>query len=232
MLAEELQRSNIMLSDEQCAILQRHLNFVVETNTKIKLTAITRLDEGARKHVADSLLCLPEVDGAPAGPLLDLGSGGGYPGIPLAVATGRRVDLLDAVKKKMQIIQEFIDSEAALKESVRTLPYRAESWAEESPESYAAVVARAVAPLPSLVELAAPLMMDHGTFIGLKGKPSEDEIERGHRVADEVGLEYVSLREYTLSEGEERCVVCYRKVREPKRRLPRRTGLAQHRPLA
>lgn len=94
------------------------------------------------------------------------------------------------------------------------------------------MTARAVAPLASLVELAAPLLCAGGTLVALKGSPTATEIESGLRAAAVVGLAFKSRRDFLLPGGDEqRCVIVYESVRKSSVLLPRREGLAQHAPL-
>jgi 16S rRNA (guanine527-N7)-methyltransferase len=110
---------------------------------------------------------------------------------------------------------------------------RAEDLARGAGETFAAVVARAVAPLPSLVELASPLLIDDGLLIALKGRPETVEIASGVDAARTVGMKEVSRRTLTLPDGgEARTIFVYRKIERSRLNLPRRTGLAQNSPLA
>jgi 16S rRNA (guanine527-N7)-methyltransferase len=224
--------NGISLNPRQQGLLLKQVDYVLEKNADVRLTAIPSVDAALRLHVIDSLLALPELTASPPGPLLDIGSGGGYPGIPLAIATDRKTDLLDSVQKKMRIIQEFLDREPELVRLIRTIALRAEELALDSPNHYAVTTARALSSLPAVLELSAPLLQEKGRVIALKGDLDPEERERGNKAAELLGLRHVSTREYTLKPGnEKRVIVVFEKRGAPNLELPRRPGRAQKKPL-
>lgn len=213
-------------------LLVRHINLVLEANRRVNLTRITDVKSAARLHTADSLAVLADVAASPAGTLLDLGTGAGFPGIPLAIGSERPVLLLDSVAKKIREL-EWIIGELGLSTRVQATAGRAEALGRTRPGEFAVVTARAVSELPALVELASPLLGHGGRLICLKGTPEAAEVDRATRVGDVVGLELECERAFDLPEDAgHRTVLCYRKVGEAKVSLPRREGLAQHSPLA
>lgn len=217
---------------QQDKLLVQHLKWVIKTNKEIRLTAIDSFEDGWRLHVIDSLLCLPEIEAAPEGRLLDIGSGGGYPGVVLGITTGREVICLDSVKKKMKALDQFLSATGGLS-NISAVGARAEEIAASYRESFAIVTARAVSQLSSLIELAAPLLEDDGHFIALKGNLAVQELEAGDRVAEIVGMSRISCRECQLPDkGEMRTIVVYKRLGDAQISLPRRIGVAQKRPLA
>ena len=233
MLESWLKDSDIVLSEDALQFLWLHLDYVLEMNSSIRLTAIHSKEEGERLHILDSLMVLPEVVTAPEGGMLDIGTGGGYPGIPLALAAGRSVDLLDSVQKKARAIADFIDKSYVGNLELRALGERAEELALSRPAYYSIVLARAVSSLPALVELSSPLLKMGGHLIAHKGPFDSEELERALVVAEIVGMRYLSKREYKLPSGDEqRTVYVFERHREPSIDLPRRSGRAQRKPLA
>ncbi len=231
-IALALRECDIEVSGTALPLLAAHLDAVLELNQVLNLTRIDDPLEAAYLHVADSLLALSEVDGAAAGRILDIGTGGGFPGLPLSIASGRGAALLDSVKKKASAVQSIVER-LGLSDSVVAIGERAEEHAATEGGAYQVVTARAVSQLPSLVELAAPLLAAGGRLVCLKGRMDASELNRGDEVAAIVGLSRLSLRPAQLpGDRGERTIVCYSKVREPSLKLPRRTGLAQHSPLA
>jgi 16S rRNA (guanine527-N7)-methyltransferase len=219
------------LRERDAAGMLQYLAAVTESNRLINLTRISDEDEALRLHLADSLSAVEELSSAPEGSLLDLGSGGGFPGVPLSIQSGRPTLLLDSVRKKMVAVQAIIDH-LDLPTSIATTTGRAETYALSHGAEHSAVVARAVAQLPSLVELAAPLLIRGGFFIAMKGRPSARELDAGRRAGEIVGLEEVSVRALTLPRGgEARTIVCFRRCGDSATCVPRRPGLAQHQPL-
>ena len=226
-----LKTYGIELSSEQVTILDAHLRFVLENNRQINLTSITDYQKALILHVVDSLLVLPELAVAPGGKLLDIGSGAGYPGLPLAVATQRQTTLLDARKKKVQVLQEFLSQHPELSFCTAESG-RAEEYALTHREEFSVVVTRALATLPALVELASPLLAIGGQLIAFKGLLSADERARAGQLCDATGMAPKSHRVYLLPSGEHREAVVYEKMKPAQIGLPRQVGRAQHSPLA
>lgn len=218
------------MSEAQAALIAHHLGRVLEVNQTCNLTRIVQQDEALRLHVADSLLGLPEVRES-EGSIVDIGSGAGYPGIPLAVMTQRSTVLVESVGKKARFLSDVVDA-MGLGCHVRVFSGRAEELPLDSPEEFGVCVSRALATLPAVIELSAPLLALGGRCVAYKGRISEDELEAGRAAASICGLEVVSIRETSLPEGgERRTLICLRKVAAPTLELPRRVGKAQARPL-
>lgn len=231
--AHELIELGLRVGAEHQDWLLQYLLLLLEANKRINLTSITDPEVAVRLHLVDSLASLPELADAPIGSLLDIGSGGGLPGIPLATVSGRSGVLLDSVAKKVAAVASVLQSLPSPGTTIEVRAERAEGIGASGKARFAAVVARAVAPLPSLVELAAPLLLDGGTLIALKGTPAESEFRSGSKAAKLVGLEESARRQLRLpGGGEARTIVVYRKTHSSSIDLPRRTGLAQNSPLA
>jgi 16S rRNA (guanine527-N7)-methyltransferase len=143
------------LNAEQEALLKKHLELVIEANKRTNITRIDDWGQGWLLHVEDSLSGADEVSAAPDGPLADLGSGAGYPGIPLAITTTREITLVESVGKKASLLSGFA-RELGLDEKIRVYSGRAEQLAQEKAEYFSVVTARALSSLPSLMELASP----------------------------------------------------------------------------
>lgn len=220
------------VSTDHAAVLVDYLLLIMNANRTINLTGITDVDKALRLHLLDSLMGLPEVNRAPLGALLDLGTGGGFPGVPLAVAAERPGVLLDSVAKKTRALREVL-AETGLSRSIDAECERAETFAQRRGGTFGVVTARAVAPLGSLVELASPLLQAGGLLVALKGLPSLKELEDARATAALVGMEEVSARRFTLPGGDEdRTIVSYARTGVPSVELPRRVGLAQRSPLS
>jgi 16S rRNA (guanine527-N7)-methyltransferase len=214
----------------QAALLLRHLEWLLKTNGKLNLTSVTEPLDALRLHVLDSLSALPEAVEAPDGPLLDIGTGGGFPGVPLSIVSGRRAVLLESVKKKAVELSRFAETSLP---GVTVFGLRSEEYSVETGHQFPLVVVRAVSSLPGLVELATPLLEPSGRLVCLQGRPDSEEIRRASEVADLLGLEMMSTRTLQLPRGgEERTIFVYCRVADPGIALPRRPGMAQKRPLA
>jgi 16S rRNA (guanine527-N7)-methyltransferase len=196
-------------------------------------TTVIEPAEALDAHVADSLSGLEVPQLAAAGRIADLGSGAGFPGLPLAVVLPHaRVDLIESTRRKCDLIERLAAAAGAA--NARAIPARAEDWARaEGSGAYAAVTARALAALPVLVEYAAPLLALEGVLVAWKGARRPDEERAGEAAAAEVGLEPTDVRHVVPFTGaRDRHLHVYRKTSETPRRFPRRTGVAAKRPLA
>lgn len=212
-------------------LLEHYLQAILKINETTNLTRITSPEEARVLHLEDSLVALPELNDAPEGKYGDLGSGGGFPGVPLALYSGRQTVLVDSVKKKMRLVGEVLES-LGLSEQIHTYDSRIEDLALEQKGSFSVLTARALSRLVSLLELAAPLLKKDGVLICYKADIQSDEIYEADDICDLVGMELVSRRDVILSDGEtKRTILAYRKTGKPKLKLPRRIGMAQRNPL-
>lgn len=220
-----------MAEDQTMSLMQRYLDSILEANKVTNLTRITDGEQARLLHIEDSLVGLPEVNEAPTGLYGDLGSGGGFPGVPLALATGRKTLLVDSVKKKMAIVQSALD-DLSLSEQISTSSERIEDLPLEYKEKFAVLTARALSKLVSLIELASPLLKNGGRLVCYKAQLSSEELEEALAVQDLVGMKMISQREICLSDGETtRTIVVFEKIGKSRIKLPRRIGLAQKHPL-
>ena len=220
-----------MAEDQTMSLMQRYLDSILEANKVTNLTRITDGEQARLLHIEDSLVGLPEVNEAPTGLYGDLRLGGGFPGVPLALATGRKTLLVDSVKKKMAIVQSALD-DLSLSEQISTSSERIEDLPLEYKEKFAVLTARALSKLVSLIELASPLLKNGGRLVCYKAQLSSEELEEALAVQDLVGMKMISQREICLSDGETtRTIVVFEKMGKSRIKLPRRIGLAQKQPL-
>lgn len=225
--------SLITVTPEMAELLIQHLELVVEKNKRINLTRITNEHEAIVLHIIDSLLFIapkPTVLG-PDEKLLDVGTGAGYPGLPLTIVSGCQSTLIDSVGKKVNAVEEFTDT-LGLTDSVSCLHARAEEVPELCHSRFDVVVARAVAQTNVLIEYATPCLRRNGTLLVGKGNPSDEEIQAAARAAKICGLEESGRFEYELpySLGH-RTILAYTKTGNPRIKLPRLNGMAKKNPL-
>lgn len=209
-------------------LLKRHLELVIEANKTTNITRISTWDEGMLLHVEDSLVGLPEVEDAPEGRLVDIGSGAGYPGIPLAIESGRETLLADSVGKKTAILASMVE-ELEL-DNVDVYTGRIEDLAREKAGLFTVVTARALAQLSVLMELASPLLQDGGRLVCYKANVSDEELQHAFSLQERLGMSLVSDRAVELGDACRR-IICFEKSGRPQINLPRKTGMAQKRPL-
>lgn len=202
-------------------------------SSHVSLSSITDKDEARRVHVADSLsgLLCPEVQDASKA--ADLGAGGGFPGIPLAVfLPGCDFTLIDSVGRKVEFMNEVISALGI--ENAQAIKARSEEHAaREGAEAYDLVTARAVAPLSALAELSSPLLAEGGHLVAWKGEPEKQEEETIARHRDRLAMEVLRVDTVVPFEGARgRCLYVLRKTGPTPEGLPRRPGMARKRPLS
>lgn len=209
-------------------LLKRHLELVIEANKTTNITRISTWEEGMLLHVEDSLVGLPEVMDAPAGRMADIGSGAGYPGIPLAIESGRQTLLADSVGKKTAILSSMVETLGL--ENVEVYTGRIEDLAHEKPAAFTVVTARALAQLSILMELASPMLQEGGRLVCYKANVSDEELQHALSLQEQLGMKHVSDRTVMLGDNCRR-IICFEKTGRPKIKLPRKVGMAQKRPL-
>jgi len=219
------------ITAEQAALLSAHLQAVLEQNQNLNLTSITNPEEAVRLHIEDSLTGLPELGALLPGRLADLGSGAGFPGIPLAVLSGRQTTLVESTGKKAAFLQRFLDS-AGMDKQVKVANCRIEELALQQPAGFVVVTARALSGLAALLELAHPLLIEGGALIAYKAKISAAELAAATSLESLLGMKLSHSREFRLSDGATtRTILVFQKTGQAQVKLPRRNGLAQHHPL-
>ena len=160
-----------------------------------------------------------------------MGSGAGFPGIPLAIMTGRETLLADSVGKKTRALDSFA-AELGIDGIVSTYHGRIEDLALQQPNRFSLVTAHALSSLASLLELASPLLAKGGRLVCYKTHSESEELEHAREIARKLGMEFVSSRGFTLSDGEtSRAIIVFRKRCNPSMKLPRRVGMAQKKPF-
>lgn len=228
-LREEIIAVGVSPTQPQLDLFIRYLDLISRWRSRARLTAITDPRSAARLHIADSLLCLRAEIPAQAS-LLDVGSGAGLPGIPLAVVRpDLRVTLLEAESRKAAFL-EMAAAELGLRVSVVCA---AAEVAARGPlrALFDVATARAVAPLPALCELTLPFVRVAGRTALLKGLSVRAELRDGRAAALACGGSEPELSEWTLKGGERRVLVVIRKRGPTPEEFPRRPGLPRRRPI-
>lgn len=231
-LLKELHVLGIPCSDSQAEMLIKHLDLVIEKNKVVNLTRIVSLRDAVTLHIVDSLVPLRTKDFMPSKRLrfLDIGTGAGFPGIPLAIMTGMDGLFIDSVGKKVAAVNEFIDKLGL--DTCEARAVRAENLALDMPNSFDFVCARAVAQSNVLIEYATPLLKFGGRLVLEKANPTEEELENANYASQICGLVRVSRETFELPRGlGHREILIYEKEKESRIKLPRRNGLAKSDPL-
>ena len=243
----KLTEHGIASNTEQCEKLLRFYELLVEWNEKMNLTAITDFEEAVMKHFVDSLaMFIPEIqkevlknisnDSDEKLRLIDVGSGAGFPGLPIAIIKDKwEVVLLETLKKRTVFLEEVV-KELNLS-NVKVVWGRAEDFGQnkEYREGFNLAVSRAVAALPVLSEFCIPFVKVNGKFIAYKGSAIEEEIESGRKAVKVLGAEIDSSTDYEFSVGDEinkHSLIIIRKVKKTEKKYPRKSGTPGKNPLS
>ncbi|MBI5649175.1 MAG: 16S rRNA (guanine(527)-N(7))-methyltransferase RsmG [Chloroflexi bacterium] len=230
-LADYARAFEIALSDSQLAAFETYSRELVAWNARVNLTAIVERDQVIIKHFLDSLSVANALP-RDATALIDVGTGAGFPGIPLKILLpDLRVTLLEAVGKKVAFLDHLIAT-LHLRDTV-AIHARAEDLARDPAhrEKYAVVVARAVAELTVLLEYALPFARVGGVFIAQKGIAVEDEIRHATRALKILGGRVRAIAPVQLPGLEPRHLIVIEKIARTPATFPRRAGLPARQPL-
>ncbi|MGO3017709.1 MAG: 16S rRNA (guanine(527)-N(7))-methyltransferase RsmG [Anaerococcus sp.] len=199
---------------------------LIDTNKKFNLTTITDPDQIDLKHFEDSLTIIDYVQ--EGSKILDIGSGPGFPGIPLRIEKTIDLTLIDSVRKKVNFMNDVIDTLEL--ENTRAIHVRAEDFAKEHREEFDLVVSRAVANLATLSELCLPFLKVGGIFIAMKGPKASDELKQAENALKVLGGEVVKIDKINL-DGNQRNNIIIKKVHQTAKKYPRGKNLPKKNPL-
>ena len=226
-----LEELHIELSEEQLNQFIRYYEMLVEKNKVMNLTAITEFDEVIEKHFLDSLSLIKVYDLTKEVSVLDMGTGAGFPGIPLKIAFPQlEVTLVDSLNKRILFLQEVID--ALQLKNIDALHARAEELGKNKSyrEQFDLVVSRAVANLASLGEYCIPFVKQGGNFISYKSGEIEEEVKNAKNAVFLLGGKVKEVYKFDLYE-QKRSFVVIDKVKGTPKTYPRKAGTPTKMPL-
>lgn len=209
------------LSDRQVVQFCDYAEFLVDYNQKVNLTAITEDEEIAVKHFEDSLAILKFVENF--GKVIDVGTGAGFPSVPLKIARpDLDLTLLDSLKKRLTFLELLCKK---IDVSAKTVHSRAEDAGKgELREKYDTAVSRAVANLGVLCEYCLPMVKIGGYFYAYKSQNSDIEIENARNAIKKLGGKIDEVFEFSLSNGEKRTIIAVKKISQTPTKYPRNSA--------
>ena len=234
-MKKEFLKYGIELTDKQERQFRKYYDLLFRWNEKINLTAITEYDMVVRKHFIDSALLVKceKYKHNKINKVLDLGTGAGFPGIPIKIAFPYlEITLLDSLNKRVSFLNQVIDSLGL--EKIAAVHGRAEDFAKKElyREKFDVCVSRAVANLSSLSELCLPYVKVGGKFISYKSEKAMEELVLSQNAISLLGGGNVSCDAFTLPGADlQRTFIIIQKVKETPLKYPRKAGIPIKRPL-
>ena len=228
---QRLKDFNIKINDEQIKRFMNYMNLLLEWNEKINLTAITQPEEVKLKHFVDSLTVLKYINDDDK--VIDIGTGAGFPGIPLKIMNeNTKITLLDSLNKRINFLNIVI--ETLNLRNIQAIHGRAEEIARNKlyREKYDVAVSRAVANLSTLTEYMLPFVKVGGKCICMKGANVNEELERAQNAIKELGGEIERVDNFYLSDNDnERNIIVIKKIKETNPKYPRKAEMPSKEPL-
>lgn len=228
-----LQQLHIALSEKQMEQFLQYYELLVEKNKVMNLTAITEFDEVVEKHFLDSVSLTQQLDLHQPLKVLDLGTGAGFPGIPLKIVFPElEITLMDSLNKRVLFLQDVISSLQL--ENIEAVHGRAEEAAKNKKyrEGFDLCVSRAVANISTLSEYCLPFVKIGGSFISYKSSTIEDELEDGKKGIAILGGKVKDVYKFTLPDSElQRSFVIIEKEKKTPKAYPRKAGTPSKEPL-
>lgn len=228
-----LEQLRIFLNEKQIQQFIEYYEILVEWNKVMNLTAITDYEEVIAKHFLDSLALVKVCDLSGKKKVIDIGTGAGFPGIPLKIAFPElEIVLLDSLNKRIKFLNEVIEK-LGLK-NIRTIHGRAEDFAKQKEyrENFDLCVSRAVANLSTLSEYCLPYVKIEGNFIPYKSGKIDEEISQGEKAIKILGGKISQIDKFQLVDTDmERSFVVIKKEKNSPKKYPRKAGMPSKEPL-
>lgn len=232
-LTEKVKELSIVLNDKQIQQFEQYYNILVEWNKVMNLTAITEYEEVVEKHFLDSLTIVNAIHVKKIETLIDVGTGAGFPGIPLKIAFPHlKVTLLDSLNKRIKFLNEVIDLLEL--NDIKAIHGRAEDYAKQAEyrEQYDICVSRAVANLATLSEYCLPYVKVDGLFVPYKSGKIDEELKSSEKAVSILGGKVEEVVKFQLPGTDiGRSFVKIHKIKETKKKYPRKAGMPTKEPL-
>ncbi len=227
---KECIKNNINIKEEKIKLFYDYMKYLLNWNEKINLTAIKEEKEFIVKHFVDSL-SISEIVGDNKR-IIDVGTGGGFPGIPLKLLNENlNVSLVDSVNKKIMVLNDIINKMKL--ENIEAIHTRAEDLAQnkEYREGFDIAVSRAVSNMNTLVEYLLPFVKIGGYVVCMKGPGYEEELNSSKKAIEILGGKIEDIKELKVSDELDRNIIIIKKIKNTNNKYPRGQGKPLREPL-
>lgn len=230
-LKQNIEKLNFEVNDVQLKQFDDYSDILFEWNQKINLTAITDSEGIAMKHFIDSLLLLKAFDLPKNSSLIDVGTGAGFPSVPVKIIRSDiKITMIDSLNKRINFLKEL---SSKLNINSKCIHSRAEELGQDKNyrEKFDVATARAVANLVILSEYCLPFVKIGGHFIVLKGSDIESELEQGEKVIKALGGEITDVKKYFLPDNSVRNIIIVKKISQTATKYPRNASKIKKTPI-
>ena len=230
-LVNALAKENVALNETQISQFEKYYKLLIEWNEKMNLTAITEPKEVAIKHFYDSITFLFHTDIKECEKVIDVGTGAGFPGIPLKIMRPDiQLTLLDSLNKRLIFLQEVCNNIGIDAEIIHK---RAEEGGRDKNlrEKFDIATSRAVANMNTLSEYLMPFVKVKGKMVAMKGKNGAEELKNAKGAIKTLNGEIVKCDEFLLPNGDERTIIVVNKKSHTPMQYPRQGGKIKNNPL-
>lgn len=220
---------NIELNDNQVSQFETYYNFLIEENKKYNLTAITNPEDVVLKHFIDSVLPYKKIQKNSS--VVDIGTGAGFPGLPLKILRpDLKLTLVDSLQKRVNFLNQLL-SLLNIKD-VETVHARAEDFIKTKREKFDIAISRAVAAIPTLAEYLIPFVKVGGEILMYKSANLDEELKLGQKAIQVLGAKQDTILNFSLKEIEsERKILILSKIKTTEKVYPRGKNLPKLKPI-
>ncbi|MGI6711259.1 MAG: 16S rRNA (guanine(527)-N(7))-methyltransferase RsmG [Bacillota bacterium] len=232
-LVQGLKEIDFPFQEKQVELCTQYQKSLISWNQKFNLTNIINPEDVAVKHFIDSVIVLKLAKIDNNANIIDIGTGAGFPGLPLKIFSKKlKITLLDSLEKRCHFLKNIIQELEI--NNITVVHGRAEDKGRDLNfrEKYDSAIARAVTYLPSLVEYCLPFVRIGGIFIALKGAEIDEELEKGKNAINLLGGKIHQIINYSLPiTGDKRSLIIIKKIKSTLEKYPRKAGIPKKKPL-
>ena len=228
-IKEKFKNYGFDLGDKQAKQFFDYYEFLVSENQKYNLTAITDFNDVVMKHFIDSVLPLNKIKENAS--VIDVGTGAGFPGVPLKILRPDiKLTLLDSLQKRINFLNQLLKLLGI--NDVKTIHSRAEDYIKQGREKFDYALSRAVASVPTLAEYLLPYVKVGGEILMYKGSGFQEELDLGHKAIKILGGQVENVLNYKLNEiDSQRNIIIIKKISRTDKKYPRGKNLPKLKPL-